>query len=303
MVKTEIGSVLGRTIEDLVHSNGNSFEYIPVSGRPLPSVESLREIIDLVREIIFPGYFKHSVLNPPTLSYSIGGNLEKLYEKLTTQLYYGFYLEPPNAAEDLKVRSERISLEFIRSIPQIRYLLGTDVKEMYEADPAAKSFHEIIFCYPTIRAVLNHRVAHKLLQLGVPLIPRIISEMAHSETGIDIHPGAHIGEYFCIDHGTGVVIGETCIIGNHVRIYQGVTLGAKKFSLDANGNPIKNEPRHPIIEDEVVIYSNANVLGRITVGKGSVIGGNVSITSNVPPYSKITQAKPSEEKYNDGLGI
>jgi serine O-acetyltransferase len=303
MIRTQTTSVLGRTIEELIHSNQHTFEYLSASGSPLPSVESLREIVDLVREIIFPGYFKHSVLNPSTLSYLIGGNLEKLYEKLTTQLYYGFYLEPSGDTEDLKARAERITLEFIHSIPHIRYLLGTDVKEMYDADPAAKSYHEIIFCYPTIRAMINHRVANRLLQLGVPLIPRIISEMAHSETGIDIHPGAQIGEFFCIDHGTGVVIGETCIIGNHVRLYQGVTLGAKKFSLDKNGNPIKDEPRHPIVEDNVVIYSNANILGRITIGKNSVIGGSVSITSNVPAYSKITQAKPHEEHYNDGLGI
>jgi serine O-acetyltransferase len=303
MVKAQIGSTLGRTIEDLLHPNGHTFEYVPVSGHPLPSVESLREVVDLVKEIIFPGYFKHSVLNPFTLGYSTGGNLEKLFEKLSKQIYYGFYLLPPDAAEDLRSRSERITLEFIQSIPKIRYTLGTDVKEMYDADPAAKSYHEIIFCYPTIRAMLNHRVAHRLLQLGVPLIPRIISEMAHSETGIDIHPGAQIGDFFCIDHGTGVVIGETCIIGNHVRLYQGVTLGAKKFSLDKNGNPIKDEPRHPIVEDNVVIYSNANVLGRITIGRSSVIGSNVSITNSLPAYSKITQAKPHEERYNDGLGI
>jgi serine O-acetyltransferase len=151
--------------------------------------------------------------------------------------------------------------------------------------------------------MINHRLAHHLLILGVPLLPRIISEMAHSETGIDIHPGAIIGEYFCIDHGTGVVIGETCIIGNNVRLYQGVTLGAKKFSLDDSGNPLKDEPRHPIIEDNVVIYSNANILGRITVGKNSVIGGNVWIVNDVPANSKITQAKVVQEHFFFDSGI
>ena len=160
----------------------------------------------------------------------------------------------------------------------------------------------MIFCYPVIRALLNHRVAHELLKLGIPILPRIISELAHSETGIDIHPGARIGEYFSIDHGTGVVIGETSIIGDHVLIYQGVTLGAKRFTFDENGIPL-NVPRHPIIQDNVVIYANANVLGRITIGKGSIIGGNVWVTSDVAPNSKIVQQKAVESSFTFGLGI
>ena len=159
----------------------------------------------------------------------------------------------------------------------------------FNGDPAAKSYGEIIFCYPTIRALTNYRVANQLLKLGVPLIPRILSEMAHSETGIDIHPGAEIGESFTIDHGTGVVIGETCIIGKNVKLYQGVTLGAKSFPLDENGNPIKGIPRHPIVEDNVVIYAGATILGRITVGANSTIGGNLWVTNNVPSNSKLIQ--------------
>lgn len=169
------------------------------------------------------------------------------------------------------------------------------VKAILDGDPAAQSPSEIIFCYPAIHAILHQRVAHELLKLGVPVIPRIITEMAHSDTGIDIHPGAQIGEYFSIDHGTGVVIGETAIIGNHVRLYQGVTLGAKSFTLDEKGLPL-NVPRHPIIEDSVTIYSNTSILGRITIGYGSVIGGNIWLTHSVPPGSKVLQTRAVENK-------
>ena len=186
-------------------------------------------------------------------------------------------------------------MDFINKIPHIKYLLSTDVKAILDGDPAAKSLSEIIFCYPAVHAILHQRVAHELLKLGVPVLPRIITEMAHSETGIDIHPGAQIGEYFSIDHGTGIVVGQTAIIGNHVRLYQGVTLGAKNFTLDEEGLPI-DVPRHPIIEDYVTIYSNASILGRITIGKGSVIGGNIWLTHSVPPNSKVLQTRAVEDK-------
>ena len=174
-------------------------------------------------------------------------------------------------------------------MPEIRSQLETDVIAAYDGDPAAVSLGEVISCYPTIKALTNYRVAHELYRMNVPLIPRIITEMAHSETGIDIHPGAQIGRYFTIDHGTGVVIGATCIIGEHVKLYQGVTLGAKSFPLDEEGNPIKGIPRHPIIEDNVIVYSNATILGRITIGKGATIGGNVWVTEDVPAGSRIIQ--------------
>jgi serine O-acetyltransferase len=166
-----------------------------------------------------------------------------------------------------------------------------DVEAAYNGDPAAKSYGEIISCYPVIKALINYRIAHELHKLGVPLIPRILTERAHSETGIDIHPGAQIGTHFTIDHGTGVVIGETCIIGNNVKLYQGVTLGAKSFPLDADGNPIKGIARHPILEDNVIVYSNATILGRITIGQDAVIGGNIWVTEDVPAGSRIVQKK------------
>ena len=177
--------------------------------------------------------------------------------------------------------------KFIQSLPKIRHLLQTDALAAYEGDPAARAESETIFCYPSIRALINHRVGHELYKLGVPLIPRIMSESAHSETGIDIHPGAEIGEKFFMDHGTGIVIGETTIIGKNVRLYQGVTLGAKSFPLDKDGHPIKGIARHPIVEDDVIIYAGATILGRINIGKGSVIGGNTWITDPVPSGSKV----------------
>ena len=177
--------------------------------------------------------------------------------------------------------------QFIQALPEIRHLLALDSKAAYTGDPAAVSYGETIFCYPSMRMMTNYRVAHELYKLGVPLIPRIITEMAHSETGIDIHPGAQIGESFFMDHGTGIVIGATCIIGNNVKVYQNVTLGAKSFPLNENGNPIKGIPRHPIIEDNVVIYAGATILGRITIGQDSIIGGNVWLTESVPPNSRV----------------
>ena len=176
-------------------------------------------------------------------------------------------------------------------LPDIRKTLATDVEAAYLGDPAAQSYGEVISCYPAIKALTCYRVAHELFRLGVPLIPRIITEIAHSETGIDIHPGAEIGSHFTIDHGTGIVVGATCIIGKNVKLYQGVTLGAKSFPLDEDGNPIKNNPRHPIIHDDVIIYSNATILGRITIGKGAVIGANVWITHNVEAGSQVTNGR------------
>lgn len=186
-------------------------------------------------------------------------------------------------------KAEEITDKILARLPNLQETLATDVEAAYNGDPAAENYGEIISCYPTIRALTNYRLAHELYILGVPLIPRILTEMAHSETGIDIHPGAQIGHHFTIDHGTGVVIGATCIIGNNVKLYQGVTLGAKSFPLDENGNPIKGVPRHPIIEDNVIIYSNATVLGRITIAQGTVIGGNIWVTESTQPGEHIVQ--------------
>lgn len=270
----------------------------------LPSIETVREIVELLRSIIFPGYFGGAVLSRRSLHHFLGVRIETLASLLAEQIHsvQHFDTEQRNCSYEIG-KSTDIARQFVAQLPEIRRKLCTDVNAIYNGDPAAKNHGEIIFCYPSIRAMINHRAAHALLLLGVPLIPRIIAEMAHSETGIDIHPGAKIGDYFCIDHGTGVVIGETCIIGDNVRLYQGVTLGAKKFELDDIGNPVKNVPRHPIIEDNVVIYSNANVLGRITIGRNSIIGGNVWQTRSVPPNSKVLQQNAIESLFTDGLGI
>ena len=198
--------------------------------------------------------------------------------------------ETPNLSELHKTAEEKAEA-FISNLPELRRLLTTDVKATYYGDPAAISTDEVIYCYPAIRAISNYRIAHELVKLQVPIIPRMISEQAHSETGIDIHPAATIGESFTIDHGTGVVVGATAIIGNNVKIYQGVTLGAKSFDTDENNNPIKGIPRHPIIGDNVVIYSNTSILGRIKVGANAVIGGNIWVTEDVAEGEKLVQAK------------
>ena len=207
------------------------------------------------------------------------------------------YALKDDCACSMKQKASDMAMAFINRIPHVKYLLSTDVKAILDGDPAAKSVSEIIFCYPAILAMLHQRVAHELYVQGIPVLPRIITEMAHSRTGIDIHPGACIGEYFSMDHGTGIVIGQTAIIGNHVRLYQGVTLGAKSFTLDDEGLPM-DVPRHPIIEDDVTIYSNASVLGRITIGKGSIIGGNIWLTHSVPPGSKIVQSRVVEDNFH-----
>lgn len=260
-------------------------------GDPLPSSAALEEIIGLCRAVLFPGYYGKSTLNAVTVRYHIGMEIERLFSLLTAQiqagLCFGQQEDMPTCGTDFHAKAEAIAATLISMLPQVRRVLATDVEAAYLGDPAAQNYGEVISCYPAIRALTCYRIAHELYRLGVPLIPRIITELAHSETGIDIHPGAQIGEFFTIDHGTGVVIGATCIIGNHVKLYQGVTLGAKSFPLDMNGNPIKNNPRHPILEDDVIVYSNATVLGRITIGKGAVIGANKWVTHDIQKGEKI----------------
>jgi serine O-acetyltransferase len=286
--------ILQKTIEEL--SNAKSYERVIHKSNhdaPMPSVEVLSELVDNLRAVIFPGYFGESEVKPETLKYYIGSMLDKSFKILAEQILRGMCFECGAAkkgdCEKCLFDSKEISLKFISQLPKIRRILATDVEAAYLGDPAAKSRGETIFCYPSIYALTNHRISHALYKLGVPLIPRIISEMSHSKTGIDIHPGAEIEEYFFMDHGTGIVVGETTVIGRNVRIYQGVTLGAKSFPLDAHGNPIKGIPRHPIVEDDVTIYAGATILGRITIGKGSVIGGNLWVTNDVPSGSKLVQ--------------
>ena len=259
-------------------------------GNPLPSGKVLEEIVDLSRSILFPGYFGRSNINKHTIRYHIGMAVEKLSKLLEDQILAGLCFSCPQSGKGgnpaCKARAKEMAFKLVEKLPEIRRVLATDVEAAFNGDPAAENFGEIISCYPVIKALSNYRIAHELHVIGVPLIPRIISEMAHSETGIDIHPAATIGEHFTIDHGTGVVIGATCIIGNNVKLYQGVTLGAKSFPLDENGNPIKGIPRHPILEDNVVVYSNATILGRITIGRGSIVGANIWVTESMEPYSK-----------------
>lgn len=262
----------------------------------LPSRGKCVEIMQQLRSILFPGYFHLSEFSEEGMGFHVGAILDRISINLQEQIRRGFCFgcEGEGDIERCKERAESIIRAFIGRLPDIMLLLGEDVRAAYEGDPAAKSPGETIFCYPGIFAITNHRIAHELHVLGVPLIPRIISEDAHSTTGIDIHPGARIGRKFFIDHGTGVVIGETAIIGDRVRIYQGVTLGAKSFPVDEQGSLIKGIDRHPIIEDDVVIYAGATILGRITVGARSVIGGNVWLTQSVPPDSFISQNRETK---------
>jgi serine O-acetyltransferase len=278
-------------------------------GEPMPSAKKIGVIVSKIREIIFPGYFGNTTLDPVAIQYYMGVYIDEIFELISDQILAGLCFacsEGKRNDRDITSNSayaRKLASEFIASLPQLRRSSSNDVEAAFVGDPAAHGRGEVIFCYPAIRAISSYRIAHKLVELGVPLIPRIISEMAHSETGIDINPEAQIGEFFTIDHGTGTVIGATCIIGDNVKLYQGVTLGAKSFALDKNGNPIKGVPRHPIIEDNVIIYAQATILGRITIGKGSVIGGNVWVTSDVPPNSKIVQFKVRSTSFKDGGGI
>lgn len=263
-------------------------------GTSMPSADTLREFLELVRSVLFPGYYGRPNVNSATLKYHIGVSVERIHTLLAEQIAAAMKLDggcgcSGGLAEDLEVRAYGIAAEFVAQLPEIRRVLATDVVAAYNGDPAAKNYAEVICCYPIIKELTIYRTAHALWTLGVPLIPRMLTEMGHSETGIDIHPGATIGEYFTIDHGTGVVIGETSIIGNNVKLYQGVTLGAKSFPLDDEGNPIKGIARHPILEDNVIVYSNASILGRITIGKGATVGGNVWVTNDVPAGAFISQ--------------
>jgi serine O-acetyltransferase len=260
--------------------------------RQLPSRAALVEAVEELRSVLFPGYVGEPDVRRESLRFHLGATLDRVSRVLREQVKRGLCFTGcavPGDCNGCEARAHQITTAFVGRLPEVRRLLATDVQAAYEGDPAATSPDVAIFCYPGIMAVTCQRIAHQLHLLGVPLIPRIITEHAHSLTGIDIHPGAALGERFFIDHGTGVVIGETCVIGNNVRIYQGVTLGAKSFPLDEDGHPMKGIPRHPVVEDDVIIYSGATVLGRITIGRGSTIGGNVWLTHGVPPGSRVAQ--------------
>jgi serine O-acetyltransferase len=272
----------------------------------LPSREVVIQIVEDLRSVFFPGYFGTSDVRAEALHFYLGATLERALHALEEQVRRAFaffarhdYHQCAHCAE----ASRRVTAEFLAHVPEIQRLVRSDVEAAYEGDPALKTRDEAIFAYPGIFAITNQRIAHRLHVLEVPLIPRIITEHAHTLTGIDVHPGARIGERFFIDHGTGVVVGETAVLGDRVRLYQGVTLGAKSFPLDEHGKPIKGIDRHPIVEDDVVIYSGATILGRIVIGKGSSIGGNVWLTQPVPPNSRITQAEIRDIRFSFGGGI
>ena len=249
-----------------------------------PSVSQLKRLMELVGYVIFPDYS-----DVPSWT---NGN-EAIHAVLADQLSTITTITEPDKMAD----------DFVQALPEIARLLHTDALAVMHNDPAVKSMQEVILCYPVVKVMVHYRTAHQLHLQGVPIIPRVITEMAHSATGIDIHPAAQIGEHFCIDHGTGVVIGATSVIGNHVMLYQGVTLGAKNFSYDANGVPI-DMPRHPILEDYVTVYSNSSILGRVRIGHHTIVGGNVWLTHDVPPHSRVLQSRAIEEPFfQDGAGI
>jgi serine O-acetyltransferase len=269
--------------------------YTHIDYEPIPAEGFVADLIDRFREILFPGYFSRDKLDPANMKYILGQNVSVLYDLLSEQIAHHIRhdcLRYDLPCSECEQSGQAKALSMLESIPQIRGLLATDVQATFEGDPAAKSHDEIIFSYPGIFAIMVHRVAHRLFELKVPLLPRIISEHAHSVTGIDIHPGASIGPRFVIDHGTGVVIGETTRIGTNVRIYQGVTLGALSLPPNA-GERFRGKKRHPTIENDVIIYSGATILGGDTViGERSVIGGNVWITSSVPPDTTVMMEQP-----------
>ena len=271
-------------MRDIAHS--------PLHNAPMPSLECVREIVYILKTILFPGYFGTPVLSE-SHHYHIAASIDSVLQRMAGQIYSGACFSHARYAKECGACTEcqKLSYEkavcFIERLPVLRRLLASDVRAAYEGDPAATSLGETIFCYPSILAMTHYRIAHELSELEVPLLPRILTEMAHASTGIDIHPGAHIGEGFFIDHGTGVVIGETCVIGRGCRLYQGVTLGALSFPKGADGVLIKGIPRHPKLEDDVTVYAGATILGNITIGAGSVIGANTWVTRDVPRNSKV----------------
>ncbi|MBK7492055.1 MAG: serine acetyltransferase [Nitrosomonas sp.] len=271
----------------------------------LPSRRIMASVAEGLSAAMFPNRLGSSELADEGIDHYVGHilnmTLRELMVQIQNELHYNSGLEM--LSDEDRAQSIAITQSFAKRLPQIRSLLESDIKAAYEGDPAARNVDEVLVCYPGIMAIMHYRLAHVLHGLGVSLIARMISEIAHSVTGIEIHPGAQIGGSFFIDHGTGVVIGETAIIGQNVRLYQAVTLGAKRFPVDENGALVKGNLRHPIVEDDVVIYAGATILGRITIGRGSTIGGNVWLTRSVPPGSNISQAQMRQEVYENGAGI
>jgi serine O-acetyltransferase len=266
---------------------------------PLPNYDEIVECLADLKEILFPGYRRREGLHIGNVTYHVGDLIDGLHDKLTKQiaraLRHDDRVTGAKAEDDVdyEAKGQAMAIAFLERIPDLRAILCTDAHAAYDGDPACKSIDEVIFCYPGLEAITVHRIAHELRKLGVPFIPRMMSEWSHKQTGIDIHPGAIIGHHFFIDHGTGVVIGETCEIGNYVKLYQGVTLGALSFATDEDGNLVRGHKRHPTLEDRVVIYANATVLGgRTVVGHDSVIGSSVWLPHSLEPHSTVVMEKP-----------
>jgi serine O-acetyltransferase len=268
-------------------------------GREQPARDALAQVLDGLRGVLFPMRLGPADLRQESEDFYVGHTLDSVLHALLAQVRLELRYELRHFEQlkevDIEARAVQLVRDFSHSLPRIRALLDSDVLAAFDGDPAARSVDEVLLCYPGIVALIHHRVAHRLYTLGVPMLARIVAELAHGATGIDIHPGASIDAGFFIDHGTGVVIGETAVIGKRVRVYQAVTLGAKSFPTDAHGNPLKGLPRHPIVEEDVVIYAGATVLGRVTLGRGASIGGNVWVTHDVPAGAHITQARSLNE--------
>jgi serine O-acetyltransferase len=264
-------------------------------GREFPSREALRTIVEQLCGALFPMRLGPADLRQESEDFYVGHTLDAALHGLLEQVRLELAWQARRGGEPQAWAATAIVHDFAAALPGIRVLLDSDVEAAYQGDPAARSVDEVVLCYPGIVAVIHHRLAHRLYRLGVPLVARIVAELAHSATGIDIHPGASIGGSFFIDHGTGVVIGETAVIGRRVRLYQAVTLGAKRFPVGQDGGLEKGLPRHPVVEDDVVIYAGATLLGRIVIGRGSSIGGNVWLTRSVPAGSQVTQASSRHE--------
>ena len=266
-------------------------------GREFPSREALAQVVEQLKGALFPMRLGPYDLRQESEDFYVAHTLDTALHALLAQIILELKYSAHHDMQQTDAVQEqalKVTQAFALALPQIRRLLDSDVLAAYRGDPAARSVDEVLLCYPGVLAMIHHRLAHCLYQLGLPLLARIVSELAHSQTGIDIHPGAQIDEGFFIDHGTGVVIGETAVIGKHVRVYQAVTLGAKRFPTDAHGVLQKGLPRHPVVEDDVVIYAGATILGRVTLGKGAVIGGNVWLTHDVPAGGNVTQASSME---------
>ena len=270
--------------------------------QPLPSREAMVDVLADLTDVLYPGYARRQNLHIGNVEYYVGEMIDGLHDKLTVQIARALRHEADcghaedfsDTPPDFEALAQQKAIAFLSRLPDLRLTLEDDVRAAYEGDPAAKSHYEIVFCYPGLEAITVYRLAHELLAQGVPLLPRIMTEAAHSKTGIDIHPGANIGPGFFIDHGTGVVIGETCDIGRNVKLYQGVTLGALSFPRDGQGQLVRGKKRHPTLEDDVVVYANATILGGdTTVGHHAVVGSSVMLTRSVEPYTVVTLDKPS----------